>query len=137
LVNTDRGCLGKYCYLLSPLLRLLGIGVKATNIIVIGLTLGLSFGGGMLIREAKSGDIDGKDVFLTIAFLGLCHSVIEDTLLMMLLGADLSAILWARLTFGIIIIAVLARVMKARSESQYAWLYQSAALAPKAKKARG
>jgi hypothetical protein len=112
-------------YMLSPLLRLLGIGMKATNIIVVGLTLGLSFGGGILIREAKSGEIDGKDIFLTMAFLGLCHSVIEDTLLMLLLGADLSAILWARLVFGIIIIALLARGMRLLSKRQYAWLYQS------------
>jgi len=115
-------------YLLSPLLRLLGIGKKATNIIVVGLTLGLSFGGGILIREAKSGDIDSKDIFLTMAFLGLCHSVIEDTLLMLLLGADLSAILWARLAFGIIIIALIARAIRVLSASQYAWLYQSTSL---------
>jgi hypothetical protein len=114
-------------YLLSPLLRLLGIGKKATNIIVVGLTLGLSFGGGILIREAKSGEIDGKDVFLTIAFLGLCHSIIEDTLLMLLLGADLSAVLWARLVFSIIFIALLARGLNALPASQYVWLYQSTA----------
>lgn len=115
-------------YVLSPLLRVLGIGKKATNIIVVGLTLGLAFGGGILIREAKSGNIDSKDIFLTIAFLGLCHSVIEDTLLMLLLGADLSAILWARLAFGIIIIALLARSIRLLSANQYACLHQSTAV---------
>jgi hypothetical protein len=110
-------------YLLSPLLRLLGIGKKATNIIVVGLTLGLSFGGGILIREAKSGDIDSKDIFLTIAFLGLCHSVIEDTLLMLLLGADLSAVLWARLVFGIVFIAILARLIRHLPTSKFQYLY--------------
>lgn len=110
-------------YLLSPLLRLLGIGKKATNIIVVGLTLGLAFGGGILIREAKSGDIDSKDIFLTIAFLGLCHSIIEDTLLMLLLGADLSAVLWARLIFSIVFIAILARLIRNLPTSKFRFLY--------------
>ena len=111
-------------FLLSPLLRLLGIGAKASNIIVIGLTLGLSFGGSLLIREAKTGHIDNKDIFLTMAFLGLCHSLIEDTLLMLLLGADLTSILWLRLFFGIVIIAILARIFSLLSAQQYAWFYK-------------
>ena len=41
--------------LLYPLLRLLGIGPAAANITVIGITLGLSFGAGLLLREAHSG----------------------------------------------------------------------------------
>ncbi|ETX10171.1 membrane protein [Marinomonas ushuaiensis DSM 15871] len=111
--------------LLSPLLRLLGIGTKASNIVVIGLTLGLSFGGSILIRESKTGHIDNKDIFLTMAFLGLSHSLIEDTLLMLLMGADLFTVLWLRLTFGIIAIALLARLMNRLSEKQYAWFYRN------------
>ncbi len=111
--------------LLSPLLRLLGIGAKASNIIVIGLTLGLSFGGSILIRESKKGHIDNKDIFLTIAFLGLSHSLIEDTLLMLLLGADLFTILWLRLVFGIVVIALLARGITMLSARKYACLYRN------------
>ncbi|MGB7390403.1 hypothetical protein, partial [Marinomonas sp.] len=117
-------------FLLSPLLRLLGIGAKASNIIVVGLTLGLSFGGSILIREAKTGHIDNQDVFLTMAFLGLCHSLIEDTLLMLLLGADLFSILWVRLVFAIVIIVALARLLPLLSSRKYAWLYQPPSTPP-------
>lgn len=95
---------------LYPLLRLLGIGREAANTIVIGVMLGLSFGGGLLIQEARTGKLKPRDALLAISFLGLCHSLIEDTLLIMLLGADLSAILWARLVFSFLVIAVLARL---------------------------
>lgn len=95
---------------LAPLLRLIGIGPQASNVTIIGITLGLSIGAGMLIREARSGQLTRRDIFLTMAFLGLCHSVIEDTLLILLMGADLNAILWTRLAFAIIITALLARV---------------------------
>lgn len=95
---------------LAPMLRLIGISREAGHITVIGFTLGLSFGAGLLIREAKAGVLKRRDMFLTMGFLGLCHSVIEDTLLIVLLGADLSGILWARLTFALVVIAVLARL---------------------------
>jgi len=45
-----------------------------------------------------------------MAFLGLCHSVIEDTLLILLMGADLSAILWICLIFAIAVTAFIARL---------------------------
>ena len=97
-------------WLLYPVLRMLGIGKEAANVAVIGTVLGLTFGAGLLIKEAQSGRLSRRDIFLTIGFLSLCHSVIEDTMLVMLMGADLSGILWARLLFALVIIAVLARL---------------------------
>jgi hypothetical protein len=44
-----------------------------------------------------------------MSFLCLSHSVIEDTLLIALLGAHLSGIFWARLLFTWIVIAILTR----------------------------
>ncbi len=99
-------------WLLTPLLKFLGIGKEAANVTVIGVTLGLSFGGGLLIDEARSGRISKRDIFLSMAFLGLAHSLIEDTLLIVLLGADLSGILWARMVFACVVIALMARVPK-------------------------
>jgi len=94
--------------MLAPLLRVVGIGREASNVTIIGFTLGLSIGAGLLIREARTGKLSRRDTFLTMAFLGICHSVIEDTLLILMLGADLSAILWARLAFAIVVTALLA-----------------------------
>lgn len=101
--------------LLSPLLKAIGIGRQAANTTIIGIMLGISYGGGLLIREAKSGTIAKRDILLTLAFLNLCHSLIEDTLVMMLLGADLSGILWARLAFSLLVIGVIARLMPQES----------------------
>ncbi len=99
-------------WLLSPLLRVLAISKEASNVTIIGITLGLSFGAGLLIDEARSGRISKRDIVLTICFLGLAHSLIEDTLLILLLGADLNAILWARLLFAIVVISIIARLWK-------------------------
>ncbi|WP_320826834.1 hypothetical protein [Reinekea sp.] len=89
--------------LLAPLLRLFGISRQATSITLVGLTLGLSFGGGLLIREAASGRIKPMDVFAALTLLGLSHSLIEDTVLILLMGADLSAVLSLRLLFTLLV----------------------------------
>ncbi len=110
-------------WLLQPLLKLLGIGPQATSLTIIGITLGLSFGGGLLIREAQSGRVSAKDCFSALFLLSLCHSMIEDTLLVLTLGADLSGVLWARLAFGLLCVAIMTRIMNRISETtQQRWL---------------
>lgn len=94
---------------LLPLLKLLGIGRSAANVTVIGFTLGLSYGAGLLIRDVQNGVLNKRDSTLALCFLGLCHSVIEDTLLILMLGADIAGILWARLLFAVIVTAMIAR----------------------------
>ncbi len=96
--------------LLYPFLRLLGVSQAAANTIVIGAMLGLSFGAGLLIQESRTGKLSPRDALLAVSFLGLCHSLIEDTLLILLLGADLSAVLWARLLFAFLVIGLLSRL---------------------------
>ncbi len=96
-------------WMLQPLLRLLGIGPQATSITIIGITLGLAFGGGLLIREAEKGHIGRKDLFSALALLGLLHSIIEDTILILTMGADLSGILWIRIVFALLVVALLTR----------------------------
>ncbi len=98
-----------------PLLRLTGISRQAANITVIGVTLGLTFGAGLLLREVRSGTLSRRDVWLALGFLGLAHSLIEDTILILLIGADLSGILWARLFFAIALIGLLARLPAMRN----------------------
>lgn len=102
--------------LLRPFLRLLGISKEATNLTIIGITLGLSFGGGLLINEAKRGHIPARDVFTAIMLLNLLHSLIEDTLLILLIGADFFTIFWGRLIFSVILIAIIAQAIKRLDE---------------------
>lgn len=103
-------------WLLRPLLRLLGIGSSATTLTIVGITLGLAFGGGLLIKEAQAGHLSHRDIFSSMALLALCHSVIEDTLLVMLLGADISGVLWMRLLFSLVLVALMTRLLNQCSD---------------------
>lgn len=98
--------------LLEPLLTLLGIGRQAAPLTIIGMTLGLSYGGGLIIREAQSGRLGRHDLFNSIALMGLSHSLIEDSLLMMLIGGHISGVLWGRLAFSLLVVFLLVRLLR-------------------------
>ena len=103
-------------FLLQPVLRLLGIRPEAASLTIVGMTLGLSFGGGLLIEESRKGHIDKKDIFAAMLLLSVCHSLIEDTLLIMVMGADISAALWFRLIFSLLLVAVVTRLLRYASD---------------------
>jgi len=97
---------------LKPLLRIIGMSKDAAPLTIIGMTLGLAYGGGLIINEARSGKLNKQDVFLSLSFMGMSHSLIEDTILMMAMGASLSGILLARILFTIIAMLMLIRLVK-------------------------
>ena len=97
--------------LLEPVLAALGMGREAAPVTIIGMTIGLSYGGGMIIREAHAGDLTQQDVFCSVALMGLCHSIFEDTLVLMLIGAHVSGIFWGRVLFSLVVIFIIARLI--------------------------
>lgn len=101
---------------LQPLLRLIGLGKDTTSISIIGVLLGIIYGGGLLINEAKSGNIDKKEVFGSLTLLAMLHSIIEDTILIMLLGAHISGVLFFRIFFAMIITSLLIHLVKRMSD---------------------
>lgn len=104
-------------WMLKPILKVLGVSPQATNMTIVGITLGISFGGGLLINEAKKGHIPARDVFTAIMLLNLAHSMIEDTLLVMLIGADFTSIFWGRLLFSFVVVATISQCLKKLSDS--------------------
>ena len=98
-------------WFLRPLLRFLGIGREAATLTIIGMVMGLTYGGGLIIQESKSGNVAAQDVFSSVTLMGLTHSLIEDTLLLSMLGAHLSGILWARVLFSLLAVALLVRLL--------------------------
>ena len=110
------GIIDRLNNLLEPLLGFLGMSKNAAPITIIGMTMGISYGGGLIIKEAKSNLLSKKDAFLSLSLMGLSHSLIEDTLLMVAMGAALSGILLGRFAFTLIIMLVLIKCINRLSE---------------------
>lgn len=104
---------------LEPVLRVAGIRGEAGHLTAVGLFLGISYGAGLLIREARSGAVSPRQIFLSCVFMGFAHSVIEDTLIMMSLGADVYGILAGRLVFAVGVTAVIAALLRRLSDETF------------------
>ena len=95
---------------LNPFLRTMGIGREVTPIALVGLTLGVVYGGALIVDEVKNNPrIPKKDIFYAMVLMGLCHSVIEDTILMVALGASFVGVFLIRVVLSMIVVYALVK----------------------------
>jgi spore maturation protein SpmB len=73
--------------LLFPVLWLLGLPRRTAFLWIVANVLGLAFGAAVIIEEAESGALDKEDAQLLNRSIAVCHSLLEDTLLFVALGA--------------------------------------------------
>ena len=95
---------------LKPFLNFLGVGEKASTIAVVGVTLGIGFGAGLLIKEVKTGKLHYKDVFGVLVLVGMLHSIIEDTAVVSLIGSNIIITLFLRAILTLCIVYIFMRL---------------------------
>jgi len=108
-VLKDLDILSKLARKMKPLSKFLGISEDSTFPLIIGLILGLSYGAGVIIDSAKEDHLSKKDLYLVIIFLVACHSVFEDTLLFVAIGANGWFLLSVRLIVALVLTSITAR----------------------------
>ncbi|MDR2385965.1 MAG: hypothetical protein LBE80_00085 [Deltaproteobacteria bacterium] len=106
------GLIKIFTLFLSPIMRLSGVGQKATMITVIGMLLGLAYGGGLIIAESKSGNIPKDDIYGSIILMAICHSLLEDTILLASMGGSMWGLLVGRLIFAVLLAGLVIRLAK-------------------------
>lgn len=111
--------------ILAPSLRLAGIEGEAGQFTTVGLFLGISYGGGLLIREARSGEVSPRQIFISCVFMGFAHSIIEDTLIVVALGADVIGVLAGRIVFAIAATALIACLVRSIPDKDFfGWCFR-------------
>jgi len=82
--------------------------------IFVGVILGITYGAGILIKEAKSSSLTKRDIFFIGTFLMICHAIIEDTLLFVIFNANLYVIVIFRIIAAIIFSLILLKLYDRR-----------------------
>lgn len=106
------GFLGAMMQVIIPMLRLCGISSETAPLTTVGLLLGISYGAGPLIKEAQSGLISPRQILLSCILMGFAHSMIEDTIIVIAMGADAISVFFGRFLFAIIATSMFAYVLK-------------------------
>ena len=97
--------------ILAPVLPFFGMGRQAAPITVVGMIMGIGYGGALIIRETSTGKMAREEVFNSMALMGLCHGLVEDTLVMAAIGGKFGGILWGRIAFSLIVTYLLVRLL--------------------------
>jgi hypothetical protein len=81
------------------------IGITHHGLIplVTGVIIGLTYGAGVIIHSIRTSDISKEESFLILLFLSVCHAIIEDTLIFVLIGANGFVLVAFRLALAIIL----------------------------------
>lgn len=97
--------------MLLPFLKIFGLGHQTANITLIGVFLGVSYGAAFLIDDVKKKRVSKQEGCVVLSILNLNHSLIEDTLLMLLVGSTLWVVLMVRLLLGLSLAFLFARCL--------------------------
>ena len=92
-----------------------GQRVQTSFSLLTGQLLGITYGAGILFKEAESGNLQKQDLFFIGTFLMICHSLLEDPLLFVIFGANYWVIAISRLTMACIVSLLLRRLFILRT----------------------
>ncbi|UCF31342.1 MAG: hypothetical protein JSV26_02690 [bacterium] len=106
------GVMDRFMTALNRPMRVLGMDRKTSFIAAVGLVLGLTYGAGLIIDEAKKNPFTRREILATNVFLGTNHALIEDSLLFAVVGASLPWIVLGRLAFGSVYLRAVMPVIK-------------------------
>lgn len=104
------GITRRFTAAMMPVLRISGLSADVAPVTTVGVLLGLTYGGALIIEESAKQNFSARTRFLALSWLSLSHALIEDTLLMLALGADIWIVLVGRVLITLLIVAALAKL---------------------------
>lgn len=88
----------------APLLKVIGLPSSTGFLWIVANTLGLGYGGAIMINEAEEGRLIREDADLLNHNIAISHSQLEDPLLFVAVGYHLGILIWPRILLAIIFV---------------------------------
>ncbi|MCC8354079.1 hypothetical protein FPQ02_12820 [Bacillus halotolerans] len=108
----DLGWLHTFSKWLSPFTQMLGMNKNTSMTMVAGLTIGLAYGAGVMIKAVQDDGVGRRDMTLAFIFLVACHAVVEDTLVFIPLGIPVWPLLLIRVTTAVLLTMAISYTWK-------------------------
>ena len=86
----------------TPLLKLMGLPVNTGFLWMVAYTLGLSYGGAIMISQSEEGKLNKDDADLLNHHIAISHSQLEDTLLFVAVGYSFGILFFTRMLLSIV-----------------------------------
>jgi len=87
-----------------PLLRIMGLPVNTGFLWMVAYTLGLSYGGAIMISESEEGKLNPEDADILNHHIAISHSQLEDTLLFVAMGFPVAILIFPRILLAILFV---------------------------------
>jgi hypothetical protein len=85
-----------------PLLRIMGLPANTGFLWMVAYTLGLSYGGGIMISQSNEGHLSKDEADLLNHHIAVSHSQLEDTLLFAAMGYNIWILIFPRILIAIV-----------------------------------
>jgi hypothetical protein len=102
----------------QPLLKIMGLPSETSFLWVVAYTLGLSYGGAIMISQAEEGTLSRRHADLLNHHIALSHSQLEDTLLFVAMGFSLPWLMFPRIVLAAVYVWLRRIELKIRSKEQ-------------------
>jgi hypothetical protein len=86
----------------TPLLRLMGLPTNTGFLWMVAYTLGLGYGGAIMINQSEEGKLSKEDADLLNHHIAISHSQLEDTLLFVAMGYHYGILVFPRMLLAIV-----------------------------------
>ncbi len=108
----DSGWLERLSGAMRPLLASLRLPGEAGLPVVAGLAVGLTYGAGVILQTAEAGRLTRRELTTACVFLGICHALIEETILFTAIGTNGLLLIAIRVVAGLAFGYAAARLLK-------------------------
>lgn len=96
------GVIKKITDKVEPLTGKFRLPGEAALPMVVGVLVGLQIGAGVVMQVGREGVLTKKEMTITCVFIGICHGLIEETVLFTGIGGNPGVLLFSRVLAGLL-----------------------------------
>jgi len=103
-------------HIISRPFKHLGLTEHGAFPVVVAMIFGLTFGSGVILANIREGKLSSQEITIVGTFMAICHALVEDTLIFMVIGVPLWALLFPRTVMAIIASYIVYRVLEWKAQ---------------------